>query len=208
MMNAETGLRVSGGDAANADEVSEILEDILQDVVRASEVIRRLRKFERKNVAQMATLHVSSLIDDVVQVLHSEAQMRGIRMRVMVEENLPLVKGDSIELGQVVLNLLMNAFDATVSSDPDNCRVDIRAFIDEGGMVKVCVRDFGTGICPETLPLLFQPFVTTKSNGLGLGLSICRFLVESHHGYMQAENNLDGGATFCFALPIAPENRG
>jgi signal transduction histidine kinase len=116
-------------------------------------------------------------------------------------DSLPTVVGDKVQIQQVVLNLLLNAFDAMKES-PRNERQAVIRTEAYGRMVKVSVRDSGPGFTPEKIEKLFQPFYTTKRDGLGMGLSICRSIVEAHQGHLWAENNSGGGATFSFTVPV------
>jgi two-component system, LuxR family, sensor kinase FixL len=147
------------------------------------------------------------VIGDVSMLVHSDAIQRGIRIVLDIEPHLPLVRGDKIQLQQVVLNLLLNAFDAMDDRDGERT-VAISAARDGEARVRVSVRDQGHGLPDALADQLFKPFCTFKRDGLGLGLSISRSIVEMHGGRIWASNNADRGATFAFTLPTeaAPPN--
>jgi len=207
LSNAQTAERFLASDQIDLDEVREILRDVVEDDKRASEVIRRLRALVSKEPPALAPLDLASLIGDVVQLVHSDAILRRSRVSVEVAPGLPTVLGDRIELQQVVLNLLVNAFDAMKDCPRHEREVSVRAALDGGGMVKVAVRDRGTGVSADDLDRIFEPFHTTKREGLGMGLSISRTIIAAHGGRLWAENNPDRGATFCFTVPVAEAKR-
>lgn len=136
-------------------------------------------------------------------LVHSDAIVRGIRVVLNTDPRLPSVQGDSVQLQQVVLNLLLNAFHATESCPAHDRVVVIDATREGADMVRVAVRDRGPGLSADKLEQIFKPFFTSKREGLGLGLSISRSIVEMHGGRIWAGNNSDQGATFCFTLPVA-----
>jgi len=207
LSNAQTAERFLASDQIDLDEVREILRDVVEDDKRASEVIRRLRALVSKEPPALAPLDPGSVIGDVVQLVHSDAILRRSRVSVEVAPGLPTVLGDRIELQQVVLNLLVNAFDAMKDCPRHEREVSVRAAPDGAGMVKVAVRDRGTGVSVDDLDRIFEPFHTTKRDGLGMGLSISRTIIAAHGGRLWAENNPDRGATFCFTVPVAEVKR-
>src|SRR5262249_44786490 len=119
-----------------------------------------------------------------------------------LDPGLPPVRGDKVELQQVVLNLLLNAFEAMKDCPADQREISVRAALDGANLLRVVVRDRGTGMSSENLDKIFQPFYTTKRDGLGMGLSISRSIIEAHGGRLLAENNADRGATFYFTVPV------
>jgi two-component system sensor kinase FixL len=203
LSNAQAAERFLASDRVDLDEVREILRDVVEDDKRASEVIRRLRALVRKEPPTLAPLDLGSVIGDVVRFVHSDAVRRDGRVSVAVALGLPSVQGDRIELQQVLLNLLVNAFDAMKDCPTREREVSVRAALDGGGMVKVAVHDRGTGVGAGDLDRIFEPFHTTKRDGLGMGLSISRNIIAAHGGRLWAENNPDRGATFCFTVPVA-----
>ena len=201
LSNAQAAQRFMAMEPINLDEVREILQDLVEDNHRASEVIRRIRALVKKGELEAAPLSLAEVIGDVVLLLHSDAIVRGIRVLLNVDPALPTVHGDRVQLQQVVLNLLLNAFDAMESHAVTDSAVAVEASLDGDGSVRVAVRDRGPGLAEDILEKLFMPFFTSKRDGLGLGLSISRSIVEMHGGRIWAENNVDRGATFYFTLP-------
>lgn len=201
LSNAQAAQRFLATEPVNLGEVREILHDLVDDTHRASEVIRKMRALVKKGDLEAAPLSVASVIRDVALLVHSDAIVRGIQMRVTVTPELPPVDGDKVQLQQVVLNLLLNAFDALESRPALDREVAIAVTLEGGDTIRVAVRDSGTGLAGNTFDKLFLPFFTSKRDGLGLGLSISRSIVEMHGGRIWAQNNEDHGATFYFTLP-------
>jgi PAS domain S-box-containing protein len=203
LSNAQAALRFMSSKPADLEEVREILKDIVQDNNRAGEVIRRMRALVKKEKLEFVALELTSLVCDVVALVHSDAILQSVRILLQFNDNLPPVRGDRVQLQQVVLNLLLNAFDA-MKDCPVNAReITMHAQRDGAGLVRVAVRDRGTGLSSDKLDKIFQPFYTTKGDGLGMGLSICRSIIEAHGGHLWAENNPDRGATFNFTVAVA-----
>jgi two-component system sensor kinase FixL len=204
LSNAQAAQRFMAMDPIDLDEVREILHDLVADNRRASEVIRRIRALLKKGELEAAPLSLADVIGDVVLLLHSDAIVRGVRVFMNIEPALPPVHGDRVQLQQVVLNLLLNAFDAMESHGVPDREVVIEASVDDEGAVRVAVRDCGPGLADDIVEKVFTPFFTSKRDGLGLGLSISRSIVEMHGGRIWAENNADVGATFHFTLRTEP----
>jgi two-component system, LuxR family, sensor kinase FixL len=204
LSNAQAAQRFLATEPVNLGEVREILHDLVDDTHRASEVIRKIRALVKKGEIEAAPMSVASVIRDVALLVHSDAIVRGIRMRVAVTPDLPPVHGDKVQLQQVVLNLLLNAFDALESRPALDREVAVAVTLEGSDTLRVSVRDSGTGLPGNTFDKLFLPFFTSKRDGLGLGLSISRSIVEMHGGSIWAQNNEDHGATFYFTLPTGP----
>jgi two-component system, LuxR family, sensor kinase FixL len=207
LSNAQAAQRFMNREPVDLDEMREILSDLVADTNRASEILRRIRALVKKGELELAPLSMAGVIGDVSMLVHSDAIQRGIRIVLDIEPHLPLVRGDKIQLQQVVLNLLLNAFDAMDDRDGERT-VAISAARDGEARVRVSVRDQGHGLPDALADQLFKPFCTFKRDGLGLGLSISRSIVEMHGGRIWASNNADRGATFAFTLPTeaAPPN--
>lgn len=187
--------------SASLDEVRQILDDIRKDDVRASEVIRRLRALMRKREIEMQSIDINELISGVLWLVHAESRRRGITVETVLEDDLPNVRGDKVQLQQVILNLILNGMEA-MSDLPDAKRLTVSTVLNDDGRVEVAVSDAGHGIPPAQLPRMFEAFYSTKKEGMGLGLSIARSIVESHGGRVGAENSPSGGAIVRFTLPI------
>jgi len=201
LSNAQAATRFLSAPHPDLDEVRDILHDIADDDTRAGEVIRRIRSLVKKDPTELRPLDLNALLKEVIGLLHSDAVIRGIVVLHELEPFLPEILGDRIQLQQVVLNLVLNAFDAMRDGLARDRAVIIRSRqVDSEVLVTVC--DCGPGIPPEEMDRLFEPFRSTKPGGLGLGLSISRSIVASHGGRMWAENNATRGATFGFSLPV------
>jgi len=201
LINAQAATRFLNEPSPDLDEVRAILLDIAGDDARAGEVIRRIRSLVRKDATELRLLSLNTVLHEVVALLHSDAMIRGVSLSFELDPELPRVRGDRIQLQQVLLNLLLNAFDAMSECPPGERTVLIRSQHDDLE-VRISVSDQGHGIRPGELDGLFEPFWSTKPNGLGMGLSISRSIVTSHGGRLWAENKPGRGATFVFALPV------
>ncbi|MFM0334562.1 two-component system sensor histidine kinase NtrB [Paraburkholderia strydomiana] len=201
LSNAQAAQRFMATQPINVTEVREILHDLVEDNHRASEVIRKIRTLVKKGELEAAPLSIESVIEDVALLVHSDAVVRGIQVLLDIAPDLPPARGDRVQLQQVVLNLLLNAFDALESRPSPGRVVTVEAKLDGKDMICVAVRDNGSGVPRNTFDKLFMPFFTSKREGLGLGLSISRSIVDTHGGRIWAQNNQDRGASFCFTLP-------
>lgn len=182
-------------------ELQEILADIVADDQRAADIIRRVRGSLKKGSWQPQTLDLNRLVREVAQMVRSDVLLRQVTVVQDLAPGLPVVMGDPIQLQQVLLNLITNAMDAMGATATGERRLQIRTQLAPPRLVRVAVSDRGGGIQPERLTGIFAPFFTTKSAGLGVGLSICRSIVQAHQGEIRAANNPEGGATVWFTLP-------
>ncbi len=181
------------------------LRDIIDDDKRAGEVIYRLRGFLKKGDLELSTLDISDLVSQVARLVSSDAIIRNVTIRLELVRGLPLIRGDRVQLQQVVLNLLMNGFDAMRDRDPGEKILVLRTATGATGSVIVTVQDAGEGIPEADLDHVFHAFYTTKPDGMGMGLAIARSIVEAHGGRLEASNNPEGGATLSFTLPAIEE---
>ena len=190
-------------DAPDPDlaEVRETLADIGEDAERAAEVIHRLRAMLKRETPGFATVELNHLIHAVGRIVHSDAVRHGVTLQFDLSPGNVPVTGDGVQLQQAMLNLMLNAFGAMSAPEHTARRLLVRTRLTERAKVLIEVQDSGTGIPPETLESIFEPFVTTKRDGLGMGLSICRSIIERHGGEIWAANNSDRGATFSITLP-------
>jgi len=203
LSNARAAQRMIPADTQNAAEVREILEDIASDDRRAGEVISRMRTLLKKSDLQPRPVSLAEIVKEVLGLLHSDLIQRRVSVTSQVPASLPTVMGDRVQLQQVLLNLILNACDAMVQQPPTDRRLAIDAALTDEGAVQLSVRDWGVGISANRLEQIFDPFVTTKESGLGLGLAICRSIVTAHGGRLWAVNNSDRGATFRMSLTPA-----
>ncbi len=203
LSNAKAGLRFMAAAPVNLEELREILGDIVEANSRASEVIRRMRTLVKKEQQlEFGTLDLGSLILDVTALVHTDAVMQNVHISLELDGDLPPVQGDRVQLQQVVLNILLNAFDANKECPPGERDIKLRAQCQDDGMLRVSVSDCGRGLKGGEFDQIFEPFYTTKREGLGMGLSICRSIIQAHGGTLWAQNNPERGATFYFTVPV------
>ncbi|WP_449411360.1 PAS domain S-box protein [Methylobacterium komagatae] len=179
--------------------LSNAVNQAAEQALRAGQVIRHLREFVARGEGERHIESLPKLIEEASALALVGAKEKGIRVRFTLDPDAPLVLADRIQVQQVLLNLIRNAIEAMQDASNRELTVATRALSDEG-FVEVCVSDTGTGLAPEVATQLFKPFVTTKASGMGVGLSICRTIVESHGGKIQAGPGPDGGTTFRFTL--------
>jgi two-component system, LuxR family, sensor kinase FixL len=201
LANAQAARRFLDATPPDLTEVHEILSDIIEDDKRAAEVIRRLRDMLRKGESQQLPLDLNTLIRDVAKLVSSDAVIRNVAVTLVLDADLPIVSVDRIQLEQVVLNLLINGMESMGEDAGDERPLFVRTERTETKGVHVSVRDAGSGLHAGTQDLVFEPFYTTKSAGMGMGLAIARSIIEAHGGNIWAENNAVRGATFHFTLP-------
>jgi C4-dicarboxylate-specific signal transduction histidine kinase len=205
LRNAEAAELFLAQDPPDLDELRAILLDIRQDDQRASGVIERLRALLKRGSLAPRPLAMSDLLADVAALTRIDAAARKTRLAIAAAPGLPPVLGDAVHLQQVLLNLVFNAMDAVADLPTERRQVTAAAQRRGGREVEIAVSDSGHGIAPDQLGQLFEPFFTTKPNGMGIGLSISRTIVEAHGGRIWAENNAASGATVRFTLPLAEE---
>jgi hypothetical protein len=198
-------LRVSG---TVTPEVLEAMQHALDEANRAAEIIRRMRRFSRNAEVQREPGSVNDIVEEALQLVGEDARRRSIKLEKRLGSDLPIVLVDAIHLQQVLINLVRNAADAMENIPESERIVIISTGSPDAQRVEIRVTDQGSGIAQEALEHLFDPFMTTKAHGMGLGLAICRSIIEAHHGRIWAETNLDDGgrttgATFGIVLPAA-----
>jgi C4-dicarboxylate-specific signal transduction histidine kinase len=182
-------------------KVQLVVDDIVTLTRRASEVIKRLRKLLENREVELKPVSLNKVITEILDLVRDEAILKKIKVSTHLSHRLPFVMADRIQLQQVFLNLLINAFDAMHRIPARRRELAIRTFATDSKFVSLEVQDSGPGIPPERLAKVFDPYFTTKSKGMGMGLSICRSIVSAHHGRISAVNNPDRGATFSVLLP-------
>jgi len=203
LSNAQAAEQLLKHNDVPLDEIRNIVADIRSDNLRAGEAIRHIRALSQRRAISMQRLAITDLIEDTVALVAADAMRRRAQIQMRFASNLPAVLGDPIHLQQVLLNLIINAMDS-MNQVPEGRRfLTIRAERDPEGRVLVAVRDNGHGVRPELLPRIFQSFFSTKKDGMGVGLSIARSIIEEHGGRIWCDNNDTGGATFHLALPPA-----
>ncbi len=185
------------------NEVANILADIKRDDQRAGEVITRIRGLLRKTEFELGDVDLNATVEEALKFVVADASVKGVSLRTELAAGLPPVRGDRVQIEQVILNLALNAMDAMHETPADTRNLTIRSARANDSEAEVSFADSGAGIPPEALPRIFESFFTTKRDGMGLGLAISRTIVEAHGGHMQAESAVGKGAVIRFTLPFA-----
>jgi PAS domain S-box-containing protein len=199
--NASTCLRMLNGDPPNIDGALETVRRTIRDGNRASDVIARLRVLFSKKEITLESLDLNEATQEVIALSLSDLQRNRVILRSELAGELPPVTGDRVQLQQVILNLLRNASDAMTTVEDRPRQLLIKTERDEGDRVRLSAIDAGVGFKPEAVAKLFEAFYTTKNDGMGIGLSVSRSIIEAHHGRLWATANDGPGATFSFSLP-------
>jgi two-component system, LuxR family, sensor kinase FixL len=205
LSNAQAAQRFLEGDDVDLSEVREILNDIVTEDQRAAEVIHRLRRLLKKGEPQnyCDDVDLNEVIRDVLKLMRNDLINQNVTVDADLAQNLPAVIGDRVQLQQVLLNLVLNACEAMTGNGSSKRQLLIASKMTKSA-VRVSVTDRGGGIPEQKMEQIFERFFTTKKKGMGLGLSICRTIIDAHRGKIWATNNADHGATFHFRLPIMP----
>lgn len=204
LLNAQAGLRFLAAGAADLEELRDILQDVVRDTKRAGAVMSGLRTMVRRQELERSRIDVGEALGEVIELLHSEFLTQQVEVEAQFDTHCA-VQADKTQIQQVTLNLVMNAIDA-MRAQPATQRRRLHISLSRSGegAVRVSVRDSGCGMPREKLSTVFDAFWTTKPQGMGLGLAVCRSIVEAHGGTIWAEANRDRGVTFIFELPVAP----
>ena len=204
--NAQAAQNFMSSETPAVDEVRDALMDIIQDDRRASEVIGHLLSFLKREKTDPVILDINEIIGEVLTILHREITDRNVYVTPDLAPDIPHVEGNRLELQHVFMNLILNACDSLADVDLKRRQMHIRTSVDEPNNIVVAVQDSGAGLDTTEIDRLFEPFYTTKPEGLGMGLSISKSIIAAHGGRIWAVNNPEGGATFYFALPIYKGN--
>ena len=202
LSNAQAAERFLKQDKPDMEEIAEILRDIVRDDKRAAEVIRKIRSLLKKEKTRYQPLSLNGIIEDILNIIRNDTALTAVAIEKEFDSSLPTIWGDQIQLQQVVLNLVLNAAEAMNEASPDLRRLIIRTLRHDDRFAEVSIRDCGPGIKDNSVGKLFEPFYTTKSDGMGMGLAISKEIVNSHKGVIWGENNTDRGATFYFTVPF------
>jgi C4-dicarboxylate-specific signal transduction histidine kinase len=203
--NAQSALRWLDRQPPDLEEAQQALTCIVRDGARAGDVIGRIRELVKKAPLRKDGCEINGAIREVIELTRGEAVKQGVSVRTELSGGLPLIPGDRVQLQQVVLNLIVNAVEAMSGTSEGKRELLISTGKANTEDVVVAVRDSGPGLAPASLDRLFDAFYSTKSSGLGLGLSICRSIIEVHGGRLWASANAPRGALFQFTLPAQPE---
>jgi C4-dicarboxylate-specific signal transduction histidine kinase len=203
LCNVQAAQLLTAQEQFNVHELREILQEIVNDDKNAGQIIARLRALLIRGETQFQRMEIGDLIRDVVTLAHGSLMERNVQVNTRIDEGIPAVLGDRVELQQVLLNLVLNASESMSANPARDRRIEIVAGIDtDDGAVLTSVLDCGRGIEVDHLEHLFDPFFTTKEGGLGLGLAISHSIIVAHKGRLWATNRSDRGAAFHFKLPV------
>ena len=198
--NAAAARKMLDKERLDLAELRDICDDIITEDNRAAEIIRRLGALYRRGEVKLAPLDLNELVRETLDLVRTELVTRHVMAVTDLAPSLPAIDGGRVPLQQVLLNLILNAVDAMGAIEPMERKVTVRTELD-GGNIRLCVVDKGTGVAPEDLKNVFNPFWSTKAGGMGVGLAICQSIVSAHRGVLTVTNNPDRGATFCATWP-------
>jgi C4-dicarboxylate-specific signal transduction histidine kinase len=201
----EACLRWLGHRTPQPEEVRACVEHMIAEGRRASEIVRRIRMLTKRDTPQKTRLELNDVVNDVVSLVQREVINHRVSLRLKLASDLPALLGDRVQLQQVLINLVINGIQAMADIGEDPRELLIESHRDNDGRVVVAVQDSGMGIDPENASRLFDAFFTTKADGMGMGLSICRSIIEAHGGRVWASKNAGHGAMFQLSLPSIGE---
>lgn len=199
----DTCLRMLNADSWEREDVLEALGQINSQAERAGEVIRQVRNFVRQNESHRSTVDINELILEIVQLVEVEARWHDVDIQLQLDDIAVSVLANRILIQQVLMNFVRNAIDAMAKPHDGLRRLTIQTSVDSGEIVEVAVHDTGPGLSPESADQVFNPFYTTKADGMGMGLPISDSIIKAHEGSVWVSDNDDGGCSFAFSLPIS-----
>lgn len=197
----DAGLNILDAEAEGTDTVGELMEKAAAEAARAGMIVSHLRRLVRPISSHDSSVNLDDLVQEVVSLVSHDIRSNGVQVRLELAKSLPMILADRVQIEQVILNLTRNAIDAMVETEPDRRMLHLQTHFD-GENVELVVADRGTGLTLAASEHLFEPFFTTKANGMGMGLAICRTIVEDHRGRIWAEVNPEGGTIFHVCFPV------
>jgi C4-dicarboxylate-specific signal transduction histidine kinase len=205
-VNAQAGLSWLSARPPNLEEARLAFDRIIDSAMRAGEIATRIRGLFKNVPPCNERLQINEAIDEVIALTRGEADKHNVSIRMLLADDLPLVEGDRVQLQQVMLNLVVNAIEATSMIDQGPRELTVSTGKDDTGNVNIAVLDSGPGVAPKNVERLFEAFYTTKAAGMGMGLSICRSIVEAHGGRIWVSAVVPHGAAFQFTIPVRRGN--
>jgi len=206
VMNGHACIEWLSVNPPNLDKARTTAEKIIRDGTRAAAILSRIRALFNKEPPAKDWLDINEVIQELIVLVRAEAQKQHIPLRTELAMNLPKVRGDRVQLQQVVLNLIMNGMDAMASINGKQRELLVCSWQESSNEIGVKVADGGIGLAPETADKIFDPFFTTKPHGIGMGLSVSRSIIESHDGKLWATPRPQGGTIFQFTIPVHSQN--
>jgi C4-dicarboxylate-specific signal transduction histidine kinase len=201
LSTAQAGINFINSNEATPELLKQIFQKIVENDKRGASILSSIRGMMKLESREKEKVNLNSLIDEVASVYRNEASLRDIKLSVTLTDEPVYIFADGIQIQQVLLNLILNASQSMQRANSEHNAIDISQTTNNGEVV-ISVRDYGNGIDESIKEKLFKPFVTLKKEGMGIGLSICRSIIEDHEGKIWAENMTDGGANFSFSLKI------
>jgi two-component system sensor kinase FixL len=201
LSNAQAARHLLDLDPPDLQEARTSLADIIADARRTTEVLRGLQAFVATGALDLTLLNINDVVRETIGLVHNNATAQGVMITLHLSDDFPLIYGDRIQLRQVLLNLVRNAFEAMHQVEDEGRALIVRTSSATPGIMTVEVEDHGMGVDEMTMARLFHPFFTTKSGGMGLGLALCRSIIAAHGGWIWATQNPDRGLTISFTLP-------
>ncbi len=191
---------------ANHEDIAGALREVGNQAYRAGDIISRMRRFTKSHELSRGELGIEALIDEIRPLAALDARANNMTIRFEIPDRMPLIHADSVQVQQVILNLIRNGVDAMADNPPEERDLELRAESVPPGEVRISIVDRGPGVSPDAAKELFHPFFTTKETGMGMGLAISRSIVKAHGGRLDFSNNRHGGATFFFTLPTVQDS--
>jgi signal transduction histidine kinase len=200
--NAQACLEWLSAGPPNTEKASRSAENIVRDGTRAGLVLDRIRSLFRKGPLEKEWLDINEVISELMVLVRDEGRRRKVEINLLLEPHLPRIRADRVQLQQVILNLMLNAMDAVAEIAPGDRRIFLISARNQQNEMQIRVEDCGAGLPPELRERIFEPFFTTKPDGIGVGLSISRSIVDAHNGHIQACSRLGGGTIVEVTIPI------
>ena len=206
LADAQSARRLLRQRVPDREQLKAIVTDIIAEDRRATQLVNHVRLLANRKKGTPHLLDINQSVREIIGMLHDRFSISAVRISTALASELPPVRGDRLQLHQLFINLFLNACEALNQSAASSKRIFIRTYLEKESFVSIDVRDTGPGIPPGQLNAIFKPFVSTKPQGIGIGLHVCRSIVESHHGRLWATNHPGGGATFHVRLPAANQS--